>query len=104
MMPLEKTEAGRRPSTEKDVARLAGVSVATVSRVINGARNVTPSTRTRVSIAISQLRYSPNDTAAALARRGSGISRMRGVSAAASSRTERSLAAEKEALVGDEDH
>ena len=34
------TESNLRPATAKDVARLAGVSVATVSRVVNGAGNV----------------------------------------------------------------
>lgn len=49
-----------------DVARLAGVSHQTVSRVINGHPNVTEATRTRVNQAITQLGYRPNTAARAL--------------------------------------
>ena len=47
-------------STRKDVAKLAGVSVATVSYVLNNTKNVTPEVRTRVLEAASKLHYSPN--------------------------------------------
>ena len=47
-------------SSIKDVARLAGVSVATVSHVINETRFVTDATRAKVLLAIDQLQYSPN--------------------------------------------
>lgn len=50
-----------------DVARLAGVSQQTVSRVVNGAPNVSPDIRERVERAITQLRYRRNAAAAALA-------------------------------------
>ncbi len=43
----------------KDVAREAGVSVATVSRVINGAKNVNEETRKKVLKAIKNLGYKP---------------------------------------------
>ncbi|CAN5244047.1 LacI family DNA-binding transcriptional regulator [soil metagenome] len=49
-----------------DVARLAGVSHQTVSRVINSVPNVRPATRIRVEQAIAQLRYSPSPAARAL--------------------------------------
>jgi DNA-binding LacI/PurR family transcriptional regulator len=49
-----------------DVARLAGVSHQTVSRVLNDLPNVRPATRTRVEQAIAQLRYSPSPAARAL--------------------------------------
>jgi len=49
-----------------DVARLAGVSHQTVSRVINDLPNVRPATRARVEQAIAQLRYSPSPAARAL--------------------------------------
>ena len=49
-----------------DVARLAGVSHQTVSRVINGSRHVRPETRDRVVAAMQQLDYRPNSVARAL--------------------------------------
>ena len=59
-------------STIKDVARLAGVSPATVSRITSGATNVNPETRKRVLDVIQQLSYSPNSAARALAMRRTG--------------------------------
>lgn len=57
----------RRPSTRADVARLAGVSTAVVSYVINGGpRPVAPATRERVLAAIDSLDYRPNASARAL--------------------------------------
>jgi DNA-binding LacI/PurR family transcriptional regulator len=49
-----------------DVARLAGVSHQTVSRVLNGHPNVREQTRLRVRAAIAQLGYRPNKAARAL--------------------------------------
>ncbi|HEY7044279.1 MAG TPA: LacI family DNA-binding transcriptional regulator [Nocardioidaceae bacterium] len=49
-----------------DVARLAGVSHMTVSRVLNGHPNVRESTRDRVAAAIEQLEYRRNSAARAL--------------------------------------
>jgi len=51
-----------------DVARLAGVSTATVSHVINGTRRVSPETAARVQRVIVQLRYVPNPIGRLLAR------------------------------------
>lgn len=50
-----------------DVAREAGVSMATVSRVVNGNPNVKPSTRKKVSDVIERLNYRPNAVARGLA-------------------------------------
>lgn len=50
-------------ATIKDVANKAGVSVATVSYVLNGTRRVKPETRAKVEAAIDALLYSPNPTA-----------------------------------------
>lgn len=47
-------------SSIKDVARMAGVSVATVSHVINETRFVTDATRAKVLWAIDELQYSTN--------------------------------------------
>lgn len=47
-------------TTMKDVARLAGVSVTTVSHVINESRVVNPETRERVLEAVRELDYRPN--------------------------------------------
>lgn len=52
-----------------DVARLAGVSHQTVSRVLNDIPGVRPATRQRVEQAIAQLRYSPSPAARALVTR-----------------------------------
>ncbi|PWD51011.1 LacI family transcriptional regulator [Serinibacter arcticus] len=67
-----------------DVARLAGLSQQTVSRVANGADNVRPATRDRVLAAMDQLGYSPNHAARALR---SGSFRTIGVIAHRLSRT-----------------
>ncbi|WP_221620996.1 LacI family DNA-binding transcriptional regulator, partial [Cronobacter sakazakii] len=53
--------------TLEDVAAHAGVSRATVSRVVNGDTNVKSQTRARVEAAIQALGYSPNPAARALA-------------------------------------
>nr|WP_246400511.1 LacI family DNA-binding transcriptional regulator [Jiangella mangrovi] len=50
----------------RDVAERAGVSLKTVSNVINDHPNVTPATRTKVEAAITALDYRPNITARAL--------------------------------------
>lgn len=55
-----------------DVARLAGVSQQTVSRVVNGSANLRPATRYRVQQAIDQLGYRPNSAARALVRGRTG--------------------------------
>ena len=47
-------------ATIKDVAKLAGVSVATVSRVLNDIDNVKPKTAKKVKKAINELNYHPN--------------------------------------------
>ncbi|WP_203962692.1 LacI family DNA-binding transcriptional regulator [Actinocatenispora thailandica] len=50
-----------------DVAALAGVSMKTVSNVVNGTGSATPATRARVRAAIDELGYRPNVTARRLA-------------------------------------
>jgi DNA-binding LacI/PurR family transcriptional regulator len=57
--------ARARP-TIYDVARLAGVSTATVSRALNGTAQIAPATRTAIDAAVEQLGYRPNSIARSL--------------------------------------
>lgn len=67
-LKLKKTTRRQRQApTIADVARLAGVSPMTVSRVINGESNVRADTRQRVDEAIAKLGYAPNLAARHLA-------------------------------------
>ena len=59
-------KANKRPSMF-EVAKLAGVSHQTVSRVINNSPDVSTSTRAKVQCAIEQLDYRPSNSARALA-------------------------------------
>ncbi len=56
-----------------DVARLAGVSISTVSYALSGVRPVSEATRDRVQWAIEQLDYQPNVMARGLAGRRTGF-------------------------------
>ncbi len=55
-----------RPATIYDVARVAGVSHATVTRLLKGYAGIRPETRDRVDEAIRELGYRPNLTARSL--------------------------------------
>ena len=55
--------------TMRDVARRAGVSAMTVSRVLNGQPRVAETTRRRVEAAVAELGYVPNSLARGLGRR-----------------------------------
>ncbi|KAB7789902.1 LacI family DNA-binding transcriptional regulator [Bifidobacterium leontopitheci] len=55
-----------QPASMQDVARAAGVSPQTVSRVANGSNAVRPETRQRVEAAMEKLGYRPNYAARAL--------------------------------------
>lgn len=57
----------------KDVAERAGVSVKTVSNVVNGYLHVRPDTRARVEEAIAELNYRPNLTARNLRMGRTGV-------------------------------
>lgn len=61
------TRRGQGSATVQDVAREAGVSAMTVSRVVNGGSNVREATRKSVLDAIEKLRYRPNTAARTLA-------------------------------------
>jgi LacI family transcriptional regulator len=58
-----------QPPTIYDVARVAGVSIASVSRVLNGRRNPRPETRDRVLQAVTDLGFVPDGAARALSAR-----------------------------------
>lgn len=59
--------------TIKDVARIAGVSVATVSRVLNESGYVNTDTRKKVEAAIQEINYTPNEVARSLYKRKSKL-------------------------------
>ncbi|WP_137122305.1 LacI family DNA-binding transcriptional regulator [Segeticoccus rhizosphaerae] len=60
-------------ATLRDVAERAGVSIRTVSNVVNGYRHVADATRTRVQTAVDELGYRPNAAARNLRSRRTGI-------------------------------
>ena len=68
MIPAMPTSpgTGRKRPTIRDVAREAGVSYATVSRVLNGSGPVSEKTRTRVMEAVERFHYHPNELARGL--------------------------------------
>lgn len=61
-----------RSPTIADVAQRAGVSIATVSRVLNATAPVKPGTRERVAEAVQELHYLPRAAARVLASRRTG--------------------------------
>jgi LacI family transcriptional regulator len=62
----------KRKSTIRDVAEKAGMSLSTVSLVINNKENVSEETRRKVNEIISELGYHPQRSARGLASRSSG--------------------------------
>lgn len=67
------SQLSSKRATLHDVARAAGVSYQTVSRVINNSPNVADETRERVEIAIRALEYQPNRAAQLLSSKQSYI-------------------------------
>ena len=59
--------------TIKDVAKLAGVSISTVSRVMNESKPVSPESRRKVLDAIKKLDFKPNELARSLVMRKSNM-------------------------------
>lgn len=59
--------------TIKDVAKLAGVSISTVSRVMNESKPVSPESRRKVLDAIKKLDFKPNEVARSLVMRKSNM-------------------------------
>jgi LacI family transcriptional regulator len=62
----------QRAVTLTDVARLAGVSIATASKALNGRSEVAPATRHRVHEAANRLSFSPNPMARGLISQRTG--------------------------------
>jgi LacI family transcriptional regulator len=65
--------AEKRPATLHDVARLAGVSVATASKALNGREHVSAATRSEVLHAADLLAYTPNTLARGLVAGRTGM-------------------------------
>ncbi|HKM08094.1 MAG TPA: LacI family DNA-binding transcriptional regulator, partial [Sphaerochaeta sp.] len=57
------------PITIREVAQVSGVSIATVSRVLNNSDSVTHKTREKVILAMAQLGYNRNEVARSLKMR-----------------------------------
>ena len=53
-------------ATIRDVAKLAGVGIGTVSRVISGKGSVSQKTRNKVNSAMAALKFIPNSSAQSL--------------------------------------
>ncbi len=68
---LPAAAPGWRPATAQDIARAAGVSVASVSRVLNNTGRVGALTRERILKIAAELHYAPNAAARTLASRRS---------------------------------
>ena len=60
-------------ATLKDVARLSGVTVTTISRMLNNRVNVSEKTRARILAAMEELDYHPNELAQSLIRQKSSF-------------------------------
>ena len=60
-------------ATMNDVAKLANVSLSTVSYALNGKRPISEATRARILLAMAELDFQPNAMARALASKRSGI-------------------------------
>ncbi len=66
--PLTAPEHAAAPSTLLDVARVAGVSPSTVSRILNGTAKVSDDKRQAVMAAIAKMDFAPNQMAQGLKR------------------------------------
>jgi len=68
-MPLRQAQSAR--ATIRDVAAQAGVSVSSVSRVMNGEPHISPELHARIMRAVNHLRFEPHSAAQALRSRES---------------------------------
>lgn len=72
-MALQERDQVPQRATIRDIAQRAGVSIATVSRVLNGRPDVSARTRAHVLKVVQEQRYSSNPNAQALARGRTGL-------------------------------
>jgi LacI family transcriptional regulator, fructose operon transcriptional repressor len=70
---LQSLEKGDSLASIKDVAREAGVSIATVSRALSNKRNVRPELRSKILQVAEALSYQPNRVASSLRTQTSGV-------------------------------
>jgi LacI family transcriptional regulator len=88
--------SGANAPTIYDVADRAGVSIATVSRVLNGHPNLRPATRQRVIGAVQELRFVPNGAARGLSQ---GLKKVVGIVFDGVPATDDLLSVEEETLL-----
>ena len=62
-----------KPITIRDLAQLAGVSVATISRALSGSNRVSDETRTRIEALAKQYSFEPSSAARSLTSRSTGL-------------------------------
>ena len=70
---LRMTEVGNGRATIREIAELAGVSIATVSRVVNGREDVSPETRELVQRVVRERGYTANRNARGLSAGKTGL-------------------------------
>jgi LacI family transcriptional regulator len=70
---LRMTELGNGRATIREIAELAGVSIATVSRVVNGREDVSPETRELVQRVVRERGYTANRNARGLSAGKTGL-------------------------------
>lgn len=80
-----------RTPTMREVAAVAGVSIKTVSRVVNAEGTVSATLVARVTAAIDQLNYRPNEAARTLRQSGSQSAAIGAISSGTSKSSRKQL-------------
>lgn len=68
-----KNSSKKRNITQTDVAKLAGVSIMTVSRALSGSSHISPDTKERIRVAMDELGYVYNTVAGSLRNQSSSM-------------------------------